>query len=143
MSVKKYNPFETTKRQENEFGSTVDWKRVGQQVSGVYTIKKEGEGKNKSNIYRIDNIDGQWAVWGTHQLDEAFEKLTPPCIVCVRYMGLVRTKGSNKNCHTFQVWAGPLPPDFDPREDMWDGSDNPKEVADQSGAPTEAKHVVP
>ena len=93
---------------EVNLGETWDYKEAkdGDSLEGVYAGKKENVGENDSNIYRIENEEGDAKnVWGSTVLDTRMQNVKIGEEVKIVYKGKKPSPNrKGKDYHDFQVF---------------------------------------
>jgi len=73
------------------------WKpeNKGDVIQGIYKVKKEDVGINKSNVYqlKVSGRDELVSVWGSTVLDTKFEEIELGNEVRIEFLGEVKGKG--------------------------------------------------
>lgn len=84
--------------------------KVGDSVEGRYILKKEDVGRNKSNVYVLEDSDGRKiGVWGSTVLDTKFEQIAIGKMVAIEYVG--EKEGKKGNIYKdFKVGCGIIVP---------------------------------
>jgi hypothetical protein len=109
MSKVDWSKFETT----DDLMTDTSWPEkgqdleVGDSVQGRYVGKKENIGKNKSNVYVIEQQDGsKVGVWGSTVIDARFETIAVGKMVAIEYVGEKTGKKSGSTYKDFKVGQG-------------------------------------
>ena len=78
--------------------------KEGDELTGIYTGKKEGVGAHNSIIYEFKVGEETMGVWGSAVLDTRFSNLTEGMEVKIVYKGKTKSKKSGMEYHDFDVF---------------------------------------
>jgi hypothetical protein len=91
------------------FGTSVDFKELGQTVEGIFMKCRKDVGTYGSSVYMINTSEGLVSVWGGCQLDEAFESIQEGATVKIVFQGKVPIEGTKKTINNYDVYQ--IPPE--------------------------------
>lgn len=96
-------------------GEGTVWKPmvVGDAVEGRYVKKEVSVGANKSNMYSLEQNDGEIIkVWGSTVIDGAFDNISSGLMVRIEYLG-EETGKNNRKYKNYDIYKGIVTPSED------------------------------
>lgn len=82
--------------------------KEGEGIQGIYTQKREGVGRNHATVYRIKNGEGEFLVFGTVALVNAFKQIPLGYEVGIIYRGEKPSTPPKKPYKLFDVFKRPV-----------------------------------
>lgn len=104
------------KKAETKFPEAWDFDKDGKVIVGKFVSKKTGVGENNSMMYYIKVEDKRRALWGSVQIDTAFETIPINSMVEVTFQGKEPSGKGNREIKNYEVRY--IPPDYDHEEEV-------------------------
>lgn len=92
--------------QEMQADLTPTWAyKTNKTIQGVLTEKKENVGPNGSNLYILEDPEGnKTGVWGSALIDTRLQNAEIGLIVKIDYLGLEKSPKTKREYHNFKVY---------------------------------------
>ena len=94
------------KKSEAEYVKEYTWTdyKLGDYLEGILIDILHNMGEHKNNLYKLQTVEGIYAVWGSYKLDEQMQKQKVQIGMNIRitYNGLIRT-GSGFDMKEFTI----------------------------------------